>query len=335
MKHVTSRTVAAEAGVSHSTVSRVLNNDPRITAETARRVIAAARQLGYPLTPRSGRRILGVLMPRRVQDSYVVSGLESLIREAFIRRCRVEIIPEDDIELFNERAIWGAVSMLADDRLNREWCAQLKSPLIRFGRRGNHLENIFVVASDGIGDLRAIIGHLTGFGHRRIGFLLGHSRREESTHPSRRGEGFLRALSACGELAPERFVRYGDEGSLEDSLDYLVNRQNVTALLVLPAGYALRVAALLRDAGMRIPQDISFVAWEYPGVTEYQTPPLTALHQDMDGFARAALDLLELLAAGRKPAGDIFVPGRLIERASVSHAVPEKQTSAALFHFHG
>ncbi len=318
MKKVTTRMVAEAAGVSQSTVSRVLNRDPRISSATAAQVIRAMRLLEYsPETP-AARRTVGILLPSRVGgDSYVPFMLNALVQEALKRRLRLEIVPDNDLALLNERLVSGAVSILAKPEFSRVWRETLNLPLVRMGANGNLLEGIGSVASDGAADLETVVDHLFQHGHRRIGFMAAYGEKQESYNPSRRAEGFLRAMRKRGEPEPERFLRFDSAAAIRH-LEELINGEGVTALIVLPGIYALETADLLKEGGFRIPEDISLVAWEFENVSCYMTPPHTALAPELGKFAVGAFDLLEQLIERRQPVADLLIPGRLIERQSVA-----------------
>ncbi len=315
-KRVTTRMVGQAAGVSAGTVSRVLNHDPRISRATAEEVIRVARELGYSFLPKSGRRTIGVLLPRYVMDCHTSNMLHAVTNAILDRGFRAEIIPDDDLELFETRVIAGAVALVGDEGLNERWLGSKSAPLVRFGMPGNHLEGIYTVTSDGPTDMKQVVDFLYALGHRRIGCLTLHSRRFEERLVGRRIPGFKQAMERRG--LPSSAILYEEDGSLEERLERMLKREKVTALIALPGNFALEVFRALQLAGIRIPGDLSLVAWEFPGVLEFLTPPCTVLCPDFATYAEKSLDLLELLTAGKIPAGDILVPSRFIERQSTA-----------------
>ena len=121
MKKVTTRMVGAAAGVSHVTVSRVLNNDPRVHPATRARVIETAREMGYPLAPADGRLTIALIIFETNLSGYLSSLLTFLLKEISLHGHRVELISTRDLELLNSRAIAGAISVSINDRLNEFW----------------------------------------------------------------------------------------------------------------------------------------------------------------------------------------------------------------------
>ena len=97
MKKVTSRMVGAAAGVSHVTVSRVLNNDPRVHPVTRARVIETARRMGYPLAPADGRRTIALIIFEINLSGYLSSLLTFLLDEISRHSYRVELISSSGV----------------------------------------------------------------------------------------------------------------------------------------------------------------------------------------------------------------------------------------------
>lgn len=114
--------VAREAGVAQSTVSLVINNSPRVTEYTRKRVLAAARKLGYVLLPQDKQKLIGIIISRyRIMNSYQAMTLTALKEELHRRSYRMEIFNNDDIELLNDRVVNGAISITGDHNLNERW----------------------------------------------------------------------------------------------------------------------------------------------------------------------------------------------------------------------
>ncbi len=131
MKKVTSTMVAGLAGVSQGTVSMVVHNSPRISAETRQAVLRAARSLGYPLIPQNRCRNVAVIVSTDHAVNVFQSMLLSALFEEFPRHnCRMEIVSADDLAILNERIISGAVSLSGAADLNRRWQEFSGIPLV-------------------------------------------------------------------------------------------------------------------------------------------------------------------------------------------------------------
>lgn len=309
--------VAREAGVAQSTVSLVVNNKTRVSDDTRKRVIAAARKLGYIPEPQSRRNLIGIIISSyRVMNSYQAMTLTALKEEIHRRGWRMEIINNNDVELLNDRVVCGAVSISGDHALNERWRSLKSIPLVRFASESSHIDNIYSVYSDFRTNLKLIFRHLRGKGHRRIGLILGRTEEQEAHLLVKTGIVFREILAMDGFLEPDAFVSYADEFPLRKRLEALLSR-NITALTVIPGDTALEVGKELSRLRIRIPEDLSLITREYSNVSEYLTPPMTTLLPDYPAMASAALDLLDRLLKHETPPGDIACPGRLILRDSV------------------
>ena len=300
--------VAREAGVAQSTVSLVVNNRPRVSEETRKRVLDAARRLRYVCEPRSGGMLIGVIITGcRAMNSYLAMTITAVKEEVHRRGCRLEIINSDDIELLNERVVAGAISLSNDPELNARWKELKNIPLVRFVSRGY---------PDSRADLRLIFDYLNRMGHRKIGLFLERTVAQERQFLDRTGELFRERLEAGGIAGAERLVSYAGTGTLPERLERLLS-EGITALVVMPGDAALRIQGELARRNLRVPEDLSLLSREYSNVSEFMTPPTTTLLPDYPAMAAHALDLIEMFLQRKQPPGDIACPGRLLIRDSV------------------
>lgn len=319
MKKVTSQMVADSLGLSRATVSRALNRYASVDPETSARVIRAAEKLGYRFSPRGGCRTVGVILYKNaVIYSYLAMALSALRREALERRCRLELVSIDDIELLGEKVLSGVIDLSHDLSLNRRWGNLRNLPMVRYYGPGSHAENIYSVRTDGAGTMQLLIDYLRSFGHRKIGLLSDQSCEvEELERVAAYYPHFCRIMRSHGELEPERYAAFAENGDVLPGIRRLCG-SDVTALICINEAYGPRAAQIITSLGYRIPKDFSFLAHESFEVSQYLTPPHTTCLQDYPGMARAAFDLLEMMQRGQHPAHDIELPVRLIPRASVA-----------------
>ncbi|MDD3154515.1 MAG: LacI family DNA-binding transcriptional regulator, partial [Victivallaceae bacterium] len=133
MKKVTSQMLADMLGLSRATVSRALNRHASVPPETVERVIRAAEATDYRFTPRGGRRTYGVILYRNaVIYSYLAMTISALRLEAHRRKCQLELVSIDDLDLLGERVLSGVIDLSHDFTLNDRWGAVRTLPLIRF-----------------------------------------------------------------------------------------------------------------------------------------------------------------------------------------------------------
>jgi DNA-binding LacI/PurR family transcriptional regulator len=319
--------VAALAGVSHQTVSRVLNGSPNVRAETRDRVLAAMRKLDYRpnLSARAlvtGRsRTLGVVtfdttlfgpastlaaVERAAHaERYFVTivSLESLERAAVVeaidrlRALSVEGILVIAPQLATSRALWdlpGDVPVVA----------------VEAGPE----DGVAVVAVDQHEGARMATRHLLDLGHRTVAHIAGPATWMEA---QQRLDGWRDAMDAAGASAPAPL-----RGDWSPRSGYELGRRlfadrDLTALFVANDQMALGVLRALHEMGREVPGDISVVGFDDIPEAEFFTPPLTTIRQDFGEMGRRAVGVLleEIAAGGRAPVRST-VAAQLIERAS-------------------
>ncbi len=318
MEKINSTTVARSAGVSQSTVSRVMNNSPKVDDRTRRLVLEAAARIGYPVRNRGKSLRVGLVMSQNSPiGSYQAMAVSALKADLYRRNWSMEIVFNEDLGTLGTRALSGAVSISGDPELNRKWSSFTTLPLVRFAAKSSHSDNIYSVATDAEVLLRRAVVHLREAGHRRIGLLLRRTRGQDEALTENLGLFFQRIMPGFGMADPETFLSHAHPGvTLQERLSKLLER-GVTALVIVPGDTALEVCAELRKRRLRIPEDISIVARDFAGVSEFWNPPLTSLRPDYARLSSAALDLLENLVFHRSPATDILIPGELVIRSSV------------------
>lgn len=181
MKKVTVRMVGAAAGVSHATVSRVLNNDPRVHPSTRLAVIRAAQQLGYRLESGGGRKTIALILPNAVAGGYMGHMLMQIRAEISSRGYHTELVSPSDIGILNDRVISGGISLAIDN--DQEAWEELKTlPLVKVNQTGNHLNRIYCVRSDGIQAMDLAVEYLAARGHpaHRLSVRRGRRARPEA-----------------------------------------------------------------------------------------------------------------------------------------------------------
>lgn len=313
VKKVTVRMIGAAVGVSHSTVSRVLNNDVRVHPETRDRVLAAVRRMGYRIEAGNGRRTVALILGNNRMTGYVSSMLERLLCALRQRGFRAELVNVGDVELLESRAIAGAIAISLEEGLNERWSELQYLPLVRLNSPGCRRDNIYSVRSDGGAGMKLAVEFLARHGHRRIAFLSDEERRHELELFSGRCRGFCDAMRSASEKEPEALSFFRDRPA--PAFRRLLEA-GVTAAVCVGELHGATVSRRLHEEGLRVPDDFSLLSLELPLVSENLTPPHTTLSQDFDGLAKRAVGLVECLIE-RRPAADVSIPYQLIERGSV------------------
>ena len=319
--------VARLAGVSHQTVSRVINGSDRVRPETRDRVLAAMQQLDYRpnfvaralVTGTS--RTLGVVTfnttlfgpastlvaveRAAAAEAYGVSivSLETLDRAAVIRAVeRLRAMGVDGVLVIAPKV--AATSAV--------WDLPPGFPVVAV--EAGTLDDIPVVAVDQHEGARLATEHLLRLGHATVHHLAGPLEWQEA---ELRLDGWRGALDAAGARgsAPLR-------GDWSPRSGYELGRQmaeleDMTAVFVANDQMALGLIRALHERGRRVPEDVSIVGFDDIPEAEFFLPPLTTVRQDFNEMGRLALHcLLDGIGARQRSTVPSIVPATLIVRAS-------------------
>jgi DNA-binding LacI/PurR family transcriptional regulator len=319
------------AGVSHQTVSRVVNGSPHVRAETRQKVIAAMRELGY--RPNSVARALAT---GRTNTFGVVSfdttlygpastlfGIERAAHDAgyFIIVASLVSLDRASVAEAIERLRRHGVDGILVIAPHRETADALRNapgdiPLaaVEAGPAGS----VPVVEVDQFAGAAQATRHLLDLGHETVSHVAGPVDWLES---EKRMEGWRSTLEAAGAEVPEPLVgdwsaRSGYELGRRLSLE-----KDVSAIFVANDQMALGVFRALSEAGREIPLDVSIVGFDDIPEAPYFTPPLTTVRQDFGEVgSRSVRMLLSTMETGeRLPPGSLVQP-ELIVRASTAPA---------------
>lgn len=295
--------VARLAGVSTATVSRALSNPGRVNTETRRRVLEAVSALGY--TPNAAARNLRarrsmmvlVVVPKlaNVFFAQVLRGIDSeLFRSGYgliIGDLDTNYAFEKEkhlVALVNAGHIDGVITIFGGVPRNASraiiatgvpvvgLCAQTKAPGV---------PNVLV---DDYGGSRKATEHLLGLGHRALMFVGGTRQNYNTVHRLR---GFRAALAAHGldpKAAPMVFGDYTFGSGVEAAEAFLALEQKPTGIVCASDEMAIGFMATVRQAGFRIPRDLSVIGFDDIEFSRFTEPPLTTIAQPRVELGRSA-----------------------------------------------
>jgi LacI family transcriptional regulator len=333
-RRATIRDVATRAGVSHQTVSRVINRNPSVAEPTRTRVVAAIRELGYVPSPMARGLIsnrthsLGVVADD-ISDGFfarVVAGAEAEARRRGYYLMIGSVEPDDDergyLRLMLERRVEGlilarpSVPLAAADLLPADSAGV---PLVSVG--SSELPGFPVVDVDNRQGGYDATRHLLDHGHRRIATIVGP---REWPSAAARLEGYRRALAEARVAEDPAFVEQASSWGLDSGLaavKRLLERGTAfTAVFAQSDLIALGAMRQLREAGLRVPDDVSVVGYDDLPVADYVEPALTTVHQPMRevGALAAALVLDQLAGSALLAPEAHLLPATLVVRQSVA-----------------
>ncbi|MEL7129666.1 MAG: LacI family DNA-binding transcriptional regulator [Pseudomonadota bacterium] len=299
--------VAELAGVSTKTVSRVLNNEPNVRAETRERVKAAAKKLSYS-PDLSARSLAG-------QRSYMFALFYDTISEGYLSkfqsgaldRCRDRtyhlMVGRFDVEAADvvEQIVQAAERTRVDGVLllpplsdhphigERLWAAGIACVLIA---PSNPQGSMPFIDLDDMNAARTLTGHFLKQGHTRIGFIEGHTAHGAA---ALRRLGYLAALEDAGlPIDPDLLVQgwFTVASGRLAAERLLALNSPPTAIFASNDEMAAGAEIVIFEHGLSVPRDISVVGFDDSLLASTASPPLTTVRQPIEEMAQGAVDLL-------------------------------------------
>jgi LacI family transcriptional regulator len=333
MSGLTLEDIARQAGVSRSTVSRVVNGHPGVREDVRRRVLGVVQATGYhpnaaARTLASQRsRMIGLVLPRTVSalftDPYfphLTHGIAQACNQADYTLGVFLVSSKDDEEkVFPRLARRGYLDglLVQTGRIGDQLIERLVSshmPLVILGRPF-HTQGVSYIDVDNVSAARHAVAHLLRLGYARIGTITGPA---DNTTGLDRLEGYRKALAERGHSVDEALVC---EGDFSEASGYYAMRQMLPArpTAVFAASDIMAIGALraIREAGLRVPGDIALVGFDDLPLASRAEPPLTTVRQQVVPFGMAAVDvLIDLIENDLTPPRRVIMDAELIIRES-------------------
>lgn len=339
---VTIKHVAADAGVSLQTVSRVINNGPNVRPELNQRVQASIDRLGYVPSIAAQRMggsrsylILAINDRERTiadwrarqgtdwVDQMLLGGMLMCAEHGY--RMIFELVDTHNDNV--ERELLAAIAALQPDGIiltpphsdNPQIVAFLHEQNIPFVRIGSKENGAGIpVSMDDEGSARIAAHHLVEHGHRRVGFIAGSPQYNLSGW---RVDGWQAAMAEAG-LSTDGLLEVGDfsYSSGERAARRLLGMEHrPTAIIASNDQMALAVLDVARSMGLNIPEDLSIISFDNTPLVHFTKPPLTAIDQPIAATASKAVELIIAAQKGEEqPKKLTTISAKIIERGSVA-----------------
>ncbi|MBO9711557.1 LacI family DNA-binding transcriptional regulator [Sphingomonas sp.] len=339
---VTIKHVAADAGVSLQTVSRVINREPNVRPEMAERVQASIDKLGYVpsiAAQRMGGSRSYIIMAlndreRTIEgwqnqqgtdwvDQMLLGGLLKCAEHGY--RMIIELVDTHSDHI--ERELRAAIAAVQPDGVlltpphsqNPLIIELLAEQKISFARIGSLAPGPGFKLT--MGDDRAArlaTEHLAGLGHRRIGFIGGSTEYELSNW---RVEGWRAAMKAA-RLETDGLLYEGDFGYASGragAIALLEAEPRATAIIACNDQMALAALEVARERRLSVPGDLSLISFDDTPIVHFTHPPLAAISQPIAAVTSRAVELIIDDRAGRAvPETPVVVPATLVQRGSTA-----------------
>ena len=299
----TIRDVARAAGVSIATVSRVFNGASRVSDPARRRVEAAGRELDYwPNAAArsligSRTRTLGVLLPDLYGEFFsdVIRGIDHAAAAADHQILIASSHADVDEFLSAARSMRGRVDGLiamTSDRDSAAAIAQItryfSMVLINPRASVNGCNTVSVASLEGA---LSMVEHLLQLGHRRIAIIKGPRGNGDA---EQRLRGYRKALRGAGlkpDPALEHAGDFTEASGYRAALDLIQQKPGASALFAANDYMAVGAMSALRDAGIKVPQEMAVTGFDDIAIAEYLSPPLTTVRVDAYELGVRAIEL--------------------------------------------
>ena len=330
---VTIRDIAKELGITAMTVSRALNNKPDISPETKQRVIETAKRLEY-VQSALGRglasgyaKAIGCVVTT-LTDPFVgrvLEGIEELAREAgfalIVTTSQPD--PERQMSAINTLSAYRVAGIIVlCSRVQPAYLAELMkldAHIVLINSELSSQQSNLAKNSIRIDDAcaaKSAVSHLIELGHRRIAHL---TVADGSASSQARWAGYKQTLEEHGlEYDPTLTIETesSEHGGAEATRKLLGLKPRPTAIFCYEDQIAVGALAALRQAGLKVPHEISVVGIDDIAIAAWVSPPLTTVRQSTRKMGRMAMKMVLRQLEGKSALGDIVTPGELIIRES-------------------
>ena len=329
--------LAAYAGVSEATVSRVLNDRPGVAASTRQAVLTALDVLGYERPSklkRSSAGLIGLVVPELTNPVFPMFAqvIENQLAAGGYTPVLCTQTPggvhEDEyVQMLLARGVSGIVFVSgfhADTRASIDRYVELRRrglPIALVNGYRDGIDATFV-SHDDVAAMRMAVRHLRDLGHTRIGFATGPGR---YVPVQRRIAGFNEAMQDVEGVDPQTLISttlFTVEGGAAAARQLV--EAGATAIIAASDVMALGVLRAATGLGLRVPEDLSVIGGDDVPFMSFIDPPLTTVRMDVNGMAEAAVAAVLEEIAGEKVEHReyLFEPELILRRSTAAAPAP-------------
>lgn len=327
--------IAKLAGVSSATISRVTNNDPGVSVETAERVRKVIAKYGYVQNAiarslkTANTKTIGFLIPDISNPFFpaVLSGIEALcVKNGYnliLQNTSENSVREMiALETLLKHRVDGLIAIIVDgdgDQLKRFPAmgipVVLIDRLIRFGEYDS-------VTIDNIGGITQGVNYLARLGHTRIAII--HGLTKYSPCGEERLSGYLSAMNNAGLPINKEYIMDGnstEEGGYLCAKELIQLNTPPTAIFAVNNFMTMGAYKALADLRVKIPKEVSLLGFDDFSLAAYLSPPITLIDRPTAEMGRIAMEMLleRLTQKENIPARKIILPTQLSIRGSCTH----------------
>lgn len=328
---MTIKDIARMLNVSHTTVSRSLNDSPLISKDTKARVLEIARKYNYTPNVTAKSLVLSksyniglffsTLKEGTTANFFLCSvrGVNKIVNEPY----KLVIDAVDEVEDFQyvKKKNFDGIILVSQDPQDDSFISHVLENNIPIVVLNREVEKLIVntVLTDDRHGAQETTEYLLRMGHRKIAFIEGKATFKSA---ALRKEGFELAMRKVGIKIPERFVERGSydlESGYEAMERLLQLKRKPTAVFCSNDDMAIGAMKAISDMGLRVPDDVSLIGFDDNGISAYLTPAISTVRRPIEEMSReGATLLLNILNEGKdKATRVIHLKAELEIRASV------------------
>lgn len=330
MSRLTLETIAELAGVSRSTVSRVVNNHVSVRPEVRERVLSVIEETGYQPDPAARRlagqraNIIGLVIAEPAQalfaDPYFPRLIQGITQACNPLELTLSLFlfhtKEEEASLYpkiiRNNLFDGLIT--AGNHVDDPLVPQLIENDVPFVAIGRHEHpDVNFLDTDNVAGAHAAVTHLIRLGRQRIAHITGHLNNRSAQD---RQQGYLNALRDRGRTVDPALIEIGDytEASAYEAMHRLLTR-GIDAVFVASDSMALGAMRALREANVSVPDEVAVVGFDDLPPALLAIPPLTTIRQPIRRIGALAVEtLLDIIDNGSKPARRVILPTELVVR---------------------
>lgn len=325
---VTIKDIAEKAGVSITTVSRVLNYDEALSVqdETRKRIFEVAEQLNYQVKDKEKRKRklkIGVLysysLEEELEDTYYLAvrvAIEKKLLEDGYKKFEID----RNVRKEEAASLDGLLCLGTFSRAKMDEVGAFQRPAI-FVDTVPDTEKYDSIVHDIERSVRRVMNYLMNQGHQRIAFIGGYETYPDGTEViDNRTYAYQRMMEQKG-IFRESYMKIGGytpKSGYQMMKELLELSDRPTAVFVANDSLAIGCYKAVSERGLSIPEDISLVGYNDIPAAKYLVPPLTTVHLHMNFMGEQAVNILsERILTGREICIQTLIPATLVIRESV------------------
>ncbi len=341
MADITIKDIAKSCGVSVSTVSRALNDNAEINAETKAKIMQVVRETGF--VPNNSARNLKrtdtnniAVLVKGITNPFFSSMIKIMEEQihkkkfSFVLHHVDEYEDEVDVavELIKEKRLKGIVFLGGHFFHSADKFEQISVPFVfsTVGAKPDSMDKAVYsnIAVDDKEASKKMVSYLTDLGHKNIAVIT--PEQGERTIGYQRLQGYKEALKekkiACKEelicnVCPELDL-YSMENGYDTTKKLIESGTKFTAIFAMSDSLAIGACRALKDAGLRIPEDVSVAGYDGIDWGDYYVPRLTTLRQPVEEMAEATIQLLFNIIEGKSKHKHIDFNGEILIKESTA-----------------